>query len=332
MFLRQLLFLCLFPVFVWGQQSNGILKGQVVDKFSNQPLPFVPVLITGTTQGTTTDEQGQFEFKGLAPGLYNIEVTAVGYEKASVFEIDVSSTRVRPVRIELQERSTQLQEVTVRPSPFVKIEEAPVSVYNVGEVEIKRNPGANRDISNALQSLPGVAATASFRNDLIIRGGSSNGNRFYLDGIEVPNINHFATQGATGGPVGMINVDFIRDVDFYSSAFPAARGNALSSVMDFKFKEGRDQKPGYTMTLSASDLAATVDGPLSDKTNFILSWRRSYLQFLFQAIGLPFLPTYDDFLVKTRWKIDDKNEITFLGLGAIDRVTLNLKDNETDLQ
>lgn len=315
-----------------AQSPGGVLKGEVVDKLSNQPVPFAPVLISGTTIGTTTNEKGQFEFQNLAPGVYNIEVSSVGYEKTAVLEIDVSATRVRPIRIELTARSTQLGEVTVRPQAFVKIEEAPVSVYNVGEVEIKRNPGANRDISKVLQSLPGVAATASFRNDLIIRGGSSNENRFYLDGIEVPNINHFATQGATGGPVGMINVDFIRDVDFYSSAFPAARGNALSSVMDFKLKEGRDERLGYTMTLSASDLAATVDGPLSENVNFIASWRRSYLQFLFQAIGLPFLPTYDDFLVKTRWKIDAKNEITFIGLGAVDRVRLNLQDNETDLQ
>ncbi|MBP6009364.1 MAG: TonB-dependent receptor [Bacteroidia bacterium] len=330
--IRLFLLFLLFGQVAFAQAPSATLNGQVVDKLSNQPIPFAPVQISGTTIGTTTDEQGRFEFRGLTPGIYNIEVTSVGYDKAAVFEIDVSSTRVRPVRVELVARSTELEEVTVRPDPFVKLEEAPVSVYNVGEVEIKRNPGANRDISKALQSLPGVAATASFRNDLIIRGGSSNENRFYLDGIEVPNINHFATQGSTGGPVGMINVDFIREVDFYSSAFPAARGNTLSSVMDFKLKEGRAERLGYTLTLGASDLAATVDGPLSDKVNFIASWRRSYLQFLFKAIGLPFLPTYDDFLVKTKWKIDDRNEITFLGLGADDRVRLNLEQDETDLQ
>ncbi|MFZ7106167.1 MAG: TonB-dependent receptor [Bacteroidota bacterium] len=330
--IRLFLLFLLFGQVAFAQAPSATLNGQVVDKLSNQPIPFAPVQISGTTIGTTTDEQGRFEFRGLTPGIYNIEVTSVGYDKAAVFEIDVSSTRVRPVRVELVARSTELEEVTVRPDPFVKLEEAPVSVYNVGEVEIKRNPGANRDISKALQSLPGVAATASFRNDLIIRGGSSNENRFYLDGIEVPNINHFATQGSTGGPVGMINVDFIREVDFYSSAFPAARGNTLSSVMDFKLKEGRAERMGYTLTLGASDLAATVDGPLSDKVNFIASWRRSYLQFLFKAIGLPFLPTYDDFLVKTKWKIDDRNEITFLGLGADDRVRLNLEQDETDLQ
>ena len=330
--IRLFLLFLLFGQVAFAQAPSATLNGQVVDKLSNQPIPFAPVQISGTTIGTTTDEQGRFEFRGLTPGIYNIEVTSVGYDKAAVFEIDVSSTRVRPVRVELVARSTELEEVTVRPDPFVKLEEAPVSVYNVGEVEIKRNPGANRDISKALQSLPGVAATASFRNDLIIRGGSSNENRFYLDGIEVPNINHFATQGSTGGPVGMINVDFIREVDFYSSAFPAARGNTLSSVMDFKLKEGRAERMGYTLTLGASDLAATVDGPLSEKVNFIASWRRSYLQFLFKAIGLPFLPTYDDFLVKTKWKIDDRNEITFLGLGADDRVRLNLEQDETDLQ
>ena len=255
--IRLFLLFLLFGQVAFAQAPSATLNGQVVDKLSNQPIPFAPVQISGTTIGTTTDEQGRFEFRGLTPGIYNIEVTSVGYDKAAVFEIDVSSTRVRPVRVELVARSTELEEVTVRPDPFVKLEEAPVSVYNVGEVEIKRNPGANRDISKALQSLPGVAATASFRNDLIIRGGSSNENRFYLDGIEVPNINHFATQGSTGGPVGMINVDFIREVDFYSSAFPAARGNTLSSVMDFKLKEGRAERMGYTLTLG--DLGVSIE-------------------------------------------------------------------------
>jgi hypothetical protein len=99
---------------------------------------------------------------------------------------------------------------------------------------------------------------ASFRNDLIVRGGSPNENRFYLDGIEVPNINHFATQGASGGPVGLLNVDFINEVDFYSGAFPSNRGNALSSVLDIKFKDGRSDKPGVAFALGATDLANNV--------------------------------------------------------------------------
>lgn len=325
-----LLFLLLFGVSANAQ--TGVIQGVVVDKLSNQPVPFAPVGIVGTSTGVTADENGKFTLSGLAPGVYNLEVKALGYRPYSLFEVQVSGTRIRQVRIELEEEAKNLAEVEVRPDQFVRIEEAPVSRYNIGETEVKRTPGGNRDISKALQSLPGVAATASFRNDLIIRGGSSNENRFYLDGIEVPNINHFSTQGATGGPVGMINVDFIRDVDFFSGAFPAARGNTMSSVLDFKLKDGRPDKTGFTFTLGASDLAATVDGPIGENVSYIASWRRSYLQFLFQAIGLPFLPRYDDILLKTRWRIDQKNEVSFIGLGAYDVVTLNESDNETDYQ
>ena len=312
--------------------QSGVIQGKIVNKLTNEPVPFAPVIIAGTTIGSTTNEAGVFELKGLNPGVYNLVVAVIGFKRFSLFDLEVKATRITQVQIELEEEAKSLSEVEVRPQPFTKIEEAPVSIHTIGEVEIKRNPGANRDISKALQSLPGVAATASFRNDLIIRGGSSNENRLYLDGIEVPNINHFSTQGATGGPVGMINVDFIREVDFYSGAFPSARGNALSSVLDFKLKDGKDDKMGYSLTLGASDLGLTAEGPISGKTTFIASWRRSYLQFLFKAIGLPFLPKYDDFLVKGKIKLDTKNEITVLGLGAIDNVSLNLDQNETEFQ
>ena len=140
-------------------------------------------------------------------------------------------------------------------------------------------------------------------------GGAPNENRFYLDDVEVPNINHFATQGSSGGPVGLINVNFIKEVDFYSGAFPANRGNALSSVMNFRQADGRDDRIGGTFLMGSSDFGVTLEGPVGDKTTFLVSARRSYLQFLFQALGLPFLPTYNDFQTKIKHKIDQKNEI-----------------------
>ncbi|HRH66595.1 MAG TPA: TonB-dependent receptor [Bacteroidia bacterium] len=325
-----ILFFFLGFICTYGQ--SGTIQGTIVNKLTNEPVPFAPVILSGTTIGTTSGEDGTFEMKGLKPGVYNLEVAVIGFKRFSLFDLEIRPTKITRLKIELEEELRNLNEVEIKPTPFVKIEEAPVSIHTIGVVEIKRNPGGSRDISKALQSLPGVAATASFRNDLVIRGGSSNENRFYMDGVEVPNINHFSTQGATGGPAGMINVDFIREVDFYSGAFPASRGNALSSVLDFKLKDGRDDKMGYSFTLGASDLAATAEGPVSKKTTFTASWRRSYLQFLFKALGLPFLPKYDDFLVKGKVKLDTKNEITIIGLGAMDDVTLNLAQDETEFQ
>ena len=217
----------------------------------------------------------------------------------------------------------------VKASPFKKTEESPVSLRTIGVTEIARNPGGNRDISKVIQSLRGVTALPTFRNDLIIRGGAPNENRFYLDDIEVPVINHFATQGASGGPVGVLNVTFLKEVDFYSGAFPSNRGNSLSSIFNFRQREGASDKWRYTGTIGSSDFGLTAEGPLSKKTTFLMSVRRSYLQFLFKAIGLPFLPTYNDAQIKIKHQLDEKNEISYIFLGAIDQFTLDTA-NRTD--
>jgi hypothetical protein len=312
--------------------QNGIIKGKITDAISNEPVMFANVLVMGTSFGTNTDESGNYEITGLEPGLYDVRASFIGYNEVTQYEIQVTSAKPVTVNFKLEEQSTELEEVVVKASPFKKTEESPVSLRTIGVAEIQRNPGANRDISKVVQTLPGVASPSSFRNDLIIRGGAPNENRFFLDDVEVPNINHFATQGASGGPVGLINVNFIREVDFYSGAFPANRGNALSSVFNFKQIDGRDDRVGGTFMVGASDIGLTLEGPMSEKTTFIFSARRSYLQFLFKALGLPFLPTYNDFQTKIKYKIDQKNEIYFIGLGALDQFELNLEANETEEQ
>jgi len=293
---------------------------------------FANILVVGTDTGETTDIDGYYTLSGLEPGVYDLQVSYIGFKEQTIYEIQVTNNRPTIIDVPLEEYAEQLEEIVVKASPFKKTEESPVSLRTIGITEIKRNPGGNRDISKVVQNLPGVTSPSSFRNDLIIRGGAPNENRFYLDDVEVPNINHFATQGASGGPVGLINVDFIKSVDFFSGAFPANRGNTMSSVFNFRQKDGRDDRLGFTATVGASDLGLTLEGPLGKKTTFLLSARRSYLQFLFQALGLPFLPTYNDFQTKIKHKINDKNEITFIGLGAIDQFTLNLEANETESQ
>jgi hypothetical protein len=332
-FRRSILFSILFLMASSGLfAQSGVIEGSTVNKFNNEPLPFVTLLVIGTDNGVVSDIDGNYKIEGLSPGLYDIRASFVGFDELTVFEIQVTNSKPTVVNFELVERSTSLDEVVVTASPFVKTEESPVSLRSIGVAEIQRNPGGNRDISKVVQSLPGVTSTANFRNDLIIRGGSPNENRFYLDDVEVPNINHFATQGASGGPVGLINVNFIREVDFYSGAFPANRGNTLSSVFNFKQKDGRSDKLGLSFTAGASDVGLTLEGPIGEKTTFLFSARRSYLQFLFAALELPFLPTYNDFQAKIKTKINQRNEIYFIGLGAIDEFRLNLDANETEDQ
>ncbi len=324
------LFLLLFSVFSFAQ--NGIIQGRVFDPINNESIPFANVVIQNTTQGATTDIDGYYKIEKLEPGLYNIQASYIGYKTKTIFEIQVSNSRPATVDIEIEENTAELETVVVKASPFSKTEESPVSLRSISANEIQRNPGGNRDISKAIQSLPGVATTASFRNDILIRGGSPAENSFYIDGIEVPVINHFATQGASGGPNGMINVDFIKDVDFYAGAFPVSRGGALSSVFDFKYAEGNPDKMLARFTLGSSDAGITIDGPLGEKTNYIVSVRRSYLQFLFDAIGLPFLPTYTDYQYKIKHRFNDKNHLTIFQIGAFDEFVLNLDANETEAQ
>ncbi len=331
--MRAVVLFCVFflPSLAALAQS-GIIKGRVFDPITNEGIPFANVVIQNTTTGSTTDIDGYYEINNLEPGIYNIQATYIGYKNATAFEIRVSTNRPAIVDLEMEENIEQLDAVVVKASPFNKTQESPVSLRNIGADEIRRNPGGNRDISRAVQSLPGVASTPNFRNDILIRGGSPAENVFYLDGIEIPTINHFATQGASGGPQGIINVDFLKEVDFYAGAFPASRGDALSSVFDFKFIEGNPDKMEARFTLGSSDAGLTIDGPLGKNTNYILSVRRSYLQYLFKVLELPFLPVYNDLQFKVKHKINDKNTLTFLGIGGLDDLTLNIVENPTESQ
>ena len=309
------------------EAQKGSLIGLVKDAYTNEPIPFVNVLVYETTNGTITDTLGRFELKDIPVGFVRVQLSSLGYKPLITEEINISQIRRNYIELSMESSSETLDEVQITASPFVVKAEAPVSLRRIGIDQIEKSAGANRDISKVLQSFPGVGSANSFRNDLFVRGGGPSENRFFIDGIEIPNLNHFATQGASGGPVGILNVDFIREVDFYSSAFPVSKGNALSSVFEFKQIDVRDETPHFKGTVGASEISLTSTAALSDKTGMIASVRRSYLQFLFDALGLPFLPTFTDFQFKTKTRIDAKNEITFLGVGAIDRFKLN-KDAE----
>ncbi|WP_201301048.1 TonB-dependent receptor [Sunxiuqinia indica] len=312
--------------------QRAVVHGRIYDADSNEGLPFVNVVVSGTTIGTVSKEDGSYHITGLKPGFVRLEVSFVGYENTISPEVEVSNSKPVDLDIALEKSNTELNEVTVSASLFRKTEESPLSLKNIGISEIENSPGANRDISKVIQSFPGVQSTPSFRNDIIIRGGGPAESRFFLDGVEVPNINHFATQGASGGPVGIINADLLREVNYYSGAFPADRGNALSGVFEFYQVDGNTDKLRAQFSVGASEVSGTFDGPIGENTTYIFSARRSYLQLLFSLFELPFLPTFNDFQFKVKTKLDRKNEISFIGLGAIDKFDLNLDLENPDAQ
>lgn len=312
--------------------QSGVLKGTVVDVNTNEPLEFCNILIQPGDKGATTDFEGSFEFVDLSPGNYNVLVSYIGYTPSSVTEVLVTNASPAVLKIELKPDASALQEIEVKVSAFRKDADAPTSLRRLGIAEIERNPGGNRDISKVLQSLPGVGQSVAFRNDLIIRGGGPNENKFFIEDVETPNINHFATQGASGGPIGILDVNFIRGVDFYSAAYPAYASNALSSVLRVNYIEPREDRIGGKLTVGATDFGAGFQGPIGENGSFLFSVRRSYLQFLFQAIGLPFLPIYNDAQYKVKFKLGKKSEFYTIFLGALDNFELNLKANETEEQ
>ena len=325
MCIRRISFFILLCCLCWNIfAAEYQIKGVVIDKSTRQPLEFVNVLVVGLGIGASTDANGNFLITQVPPGIYRLQASFLGYKTELTPEYRVN--HVTPyVQIELEEENASLNEVVVTASPFQKVPESPVSLRVIGLQEIEKAPGANRDISKVVQNYPGVAfSPIGYRNDLIVRGGGPSENRFYLDGVEIQNINHFSTQGASGGPVGLIDADLIRSVKFYSGAFPADKGNALSSVLDFSLRDGDMERNSLKATLGASEVSLSSNGHIGNKTSYLVSVRQSYLQALFKILGLPFLPAYTDASFKIKTRFDSHNELTLLGLGGIDRMKLNL--------
>lgn len=309
------------------------VRGRVIDKFSRQPVPNASVTVYGRTgQGASTDSAGVFCIEHVAPGICQLSVSCVGYKNALSPEYIVSA-KLPSVEIELEENTSKLEEVTVTAGSFRRVKNSPVSLQIIGLGEIEKSPGGNRDISRIVRSYPGVSfSPIGYRNDLIVRGGAPSENRFYLDGIEIPNINHFATQGASGGPVSILNADLIREVQFYTGAFPADKGGALSSVMDIRLRDGNVDDNSFKATLGASEVSLSGSGHFGGNTTYLFSVRQSYLQLLFKVLGLPFLPNYIDGQFKIKTRLSDRDEIVLLGLTGIDRMKLNTDEKGEDAE
>ncbi len=313
-------FFTLFSFFVIAQVGSVTIN--VFDEFSKKPIE-ATVKIQNIDK--TYSGNGSIVVTDLMSGNYNFEVSSAGYDVGFLNDIDVVPNQNLTFSVGLNKSAKQIQEVTISKKLYKTTAESPVSLRSITAEEVQKNAGSNRDISKAILSFPGVGSTATFRNDLFIRGGSSAENKFYIDGIEVPVINHFQTQGASGGPRGIITIDFIKDVDFYSGAFPAKRNGVLSSLFEFNLKQARKDKIGYKAILGLDDMQLMMDGPLSKDQSWsgLFSVRKSNLQLLFKGIGLPFLPSYYDTTFKVSKKFKTGDELYFIGLGAIDKFEFN---------
>lgn len=319
-----ILFLLMIAVSSHAATEGYTIRGRVIDKLNRTPIAYASVVVVGQEQrGGVTDTAGYFQINNVRPGISRLLATFLGYKSTTTPEYIISAS-TPTITIEMEQDQQTLNTVTVRPSPFRRTTESPVSMNVIGLREIEKSPGSNRDISRIVRSYPGVSfSPIGYRNDLIVRGGGPSENRFFMDGIEIPNINHFATLGASGGPVSIVNADLIREIDFYTGAFPVDRGGALSSVLDFQLQDGDPEKQIFKATLGASEAAFSGSGHFSPKTTYLFSIRQSYLQFLFKMLGLPFLPNYIDGQFKIKTELSQHDELIVLGLVGIDDMKLN---------
>ena len=329
--IRQLLcFFLLFSINVFAQ-NQGDLSGRVIDGETGIGLEGATIQIENSDFYTISDQNGYFQITDIPTSSLNVTASFIGFKSLTKFNVIIKSAGNQSLQYVLNPTSELLDEVIVVESPFKTSIETPLSTQTFSAVEIETYPGGNNDITRVIQSLPGISPSiGGFRNDIIIRGGGPNETVYYLDGIEIPNINHFSTQGSSGGPVGLINVSFIKDVTLSTSAFGAEYDNALSGVLSFEQKEANIDKISGNFRIGSSEAGLTFEGPLNlfenKETSFIFSVRRSYLQFLFKAFGFSFLPDYWDYQMKIKHKIDDFNYLNFIGIGSIDELTVNESD------
>jgi hypothetical protein len=312
-----------------SENGNGSISGTVVDFITKQPLIGANIIVVGTTIGAATDLNGNFKIQSLQPNTYQLRASVIGYESQTKTDVVVSPGRLTQVFFKLNIQAVEFEGIEVTSDFFRKDPFEVNSIRTFSFEEIRRSPGGFEDVVRALSILPGVAQADAGRNDLIVRGGAPSENLYLVDGIEVPNINHFGTQGATGGPLSFINLDFVRETSFSTGGFSSLYGDKLSSVLTIDLRSGRNDRIGGKATISASQFGLNAEGPLfSENSSFLFSARRSYLDFIFKAAGFSFVPEYYDVLTKADFKIDNKNSLSFLFISAFGNVKFFNSDEE----
>ena len=315
-----------------SQSLTGTVQGRVVDADTKSPLIGASAILVGTKLGSTTDSEGRFTIGNVPVGSFSLRANYMGYNPVVKTDVNVGSQHTTFVEVELHESSIQSQEVVVTPGYFDEHPDQPTSMTAFSYEEIRRAPGSGGDISRIILGLPSLAKVNDQSNSLIVRGGSPMENEFLVDGVEVPNINHFPTQGATGGPIGILNVDLIQDVTFAAGGFPATYGDKLSSVMELKLRDGNRDARNTQLDFNFAGVGGETEGPIVDgKASYLLSVRRSYLNALVKVIdiGTTVAPNYGDAQLKLSYDISPEHSINFLDVFSDDH---NSPDRSTAIE
>jgi hypothetical protein len=314
-------------VFADENKKSGIIKGRLLDKYTRRPLAGADVTIPGTTFITITGINGEFAFEGVPVGTYSLKFSYPAMMPQMMSDIIVKSKRITFVSADIQLSPLANESVTVTAGYFDHSPEEPASSIGFSHEEIRRAPGSGGDVNRIIASLPSIAKVSDQANNLVVRGGSPSENLFMVDNIEIPNINHFPFQGSSGGAISILNVDFIRDVNFYAGGFSAIYGDKLSSVMDLTFREGNRENVDGQFSLDMSGAGLVLEGPLfSKRGSWMFSARRSYLDLLIDLLDAGAAVRYHDFQGKLVYDISSKSNITILGLIGVDKSIVTQED------
>ncbi len=312
-----------------AQEKLGSITGSVVDRATKLPLPGVNVLLDGLGKGASTDAGGRYEIRNVAVGTYRVKCTFIGYKTSITSDVVVKTGHSTVLDVELSEEAIALgQEVVVTASYFQTPGVELTSAYGMNYEEIRRQPGAVGDVSRMIQTMPGVVPTNDQRNDLVVRGGSPSENLTIVDNIEVPNISHFGTQGASGGPITMLTTEFIREADFMAGGFSARYGDRLSSVLNISLREGNRDGLAGTFDLSMAGAGFIVEGPMGASGSWMVSARKSYLDLIFKNFGVGSIPYYSNYQAKAVYEFGPSHKISLVSLGGMDDVHFEPDDDE----
>ena len=302
-------------------QNTGTITGKVIDARSKEPLVGANVIVLDTNRGASTDMKGGFIIEKVPVGTYRMRFVYIGYEPVLKTDIVVISANPVHVNAQLTESTIEGETIAVTAGYFVEEEKVQPSTIGLSREEIRRFPGGFEDVVRTVSTLPGVAINAAGgRNDLLVRGGGPSENLYLINNIEVPNINHFGSQGNSSGSLSFVNLDFVQDVTFSTGGFGAQYGDKMSSVLSLSMADNIPRGFESKWTVSATQYGFDFEKPFSDRGNLVFSARKSYLDLIFKAAGLPFVPVYTDFNIVMNYDLSPQDELFFLGLSAINNV------------
>ncbi|MEL7119854.1 MAG: TonB-dependent receptor [Bacteroidota bacterium] len=338
--ITTLIVFCFFTQVAYLQTQ--VVKGIIIDQQSEIPLIGATVALVGNENvGTTTDVDGYFRLENVPVGRQSIVIRYLGYDTRTLPNILVTAGKEVQLNIGLEESIESLQEVVVKANTNeskanAQNEMATISARTFSLEEVNRFSGGRSDVARLAGNFAGVANADDSRNDIVIRGNSPTGVLWRLEGIPIPNPNHFSTLGTTGGPVSALNPNVLRNSDFLTGAFPAEYGNALAGVFDLNFRTGNRDKFEFTGQLGAiSGLEMMLEGPLNKKNggSYLVAGRYSFVA-LASELGLPTgtnaNPDYRDLAFKLDFGNGKSGRFTLFGMGGTSDIDFLREDVDED--